>query len=227
MLVRQRNALVGLCLAALSGCGGGSVDAGDVLVVAQVDITPPDLSLVTGTTRQLQATPKTSSGITVPNRPVTWSSDDPGIASVSNSGLVTAVGNGSTHIKATVDGVHGDITVAVTPKHVASVSVVPNQVPLLVGESVDLIATPRDDDGRPPTGRVVSFSSDKPLIATVSGDRHVVAVAPGLTVVRATSEGKVGTSNIAVSARPAAQLDFQNEPGTGAAGVPLASIRIE
>jgi hypothetical protein len=228
MLVRRRVTLSGLVsLAALSGCGGGSVDAGDVLVVAQVEITPPDLSVVTGSTRQLQATPKTSSGITVPNRSVSWSSDDPGIASVSTSGLVTAVATGSTQVNATVDGVRAGIPVEVTPKPVVTVSVVPSQSALLVGETVDLIATPRDDNSQPLTGRTVSFASDNPLIATVSGDGHVVAVAPGLTVIRATIEGKVGTANIAVSARPATQLDFQNEPATGAAGTPLPAIRIE
>jgi hypothetical protein len=73
----------------------------------------------------------------------------------------------------------------------------------------------------------VSFASDNPAIASVSTDGHVTAVTPGLTVVRATVEGKVGTANISVSARPAAQLDFQTEPGTGAAGAPLAPVRIE
>lgn len=227
MLVRRRDALLGLCLAALSGCGGGSVDAGDVLVVAQVDITPPDLSLVSGSNRQLQATPKTSSGITVPNRAVSWSSDDPGIASVSTSGLVTAVATGTTHINAAVDGVQAGIAVEVTPKPVVTVSVVPSQSALLVGETVDLIATPRDDNSQPLTGRVVSFASDNPLIATVSGDGHVVAVAPGLTVIRATIEGKVGNANVSVNARPATQLDFQNQPASSAAGTPLPAIRIE
>ncbi|HKP29757.1 MAG TPA: Ig-like domain-containing protein [Gemmatimonadales bacterium] len=228
MLVRRTVALFGLIsLAALTGCGGGSVDAGDVLVVSQIEITPPDLSLVSGSSGQLEATARTSSGITVPNRSVSWSSDDPGIASVSTSGLVTAVAAGETQIVATVDGVHAGIAVTVTPKPVASVSIVPSQSALLVGETVDLIATPRDDNSQPLTGRAVSFSSDNPLIATVSGDGHVVAVAPGLTVVRATIEGKVGTANIAVSARPATQLDFQNEPVTGSAGTPLPAVRIE
>jgi hypothetical protein len=136
-------------------------------------ITPPDLSVVTGSTRQLQATPKTSSGITVPNRSVSWSSDDPGIASVSTSGLVTAVATGSTQVNATVDGVRAGIPVEVTPKPVVTVSVVPSQSALLVGETVDLIATPRDDNSQPLTGRTVSFASDNPLIATVSGDGHV------------------------------------------------------
>ena len=228
MLVRHSAAALCLtALTALTGCGGGGVGAGDVLVVAQVEITPPGVSLQAGSTHQLQATPKTSSGIAVPNRPVTWSSDDQGIATISTSGLLTGVGTGSTRVNATVDGVKGSVTVEITPKPVVTVTVVPSQVPLMVGETADLIATPRDENSQPLVGRAVSFSSDNPLIATVSGDGHVVAVSPGLTVVRATVEGKVGTANIAVSSRPAAQLDFQNEPTTAAAGAPLPAIRIE
>ena len=91
MLARLRVALSGVALlSALSGCGGGSVEAGDVLVVAQVEISPPDVELVAGRTQQLQAIPRTSSGISVPNRQVTWSSDDLGIASISTTGMLTA-----------------------------------------------------------------------------------------------------------------------------------------
>jgi hypothetical protein len=91
---------------ALAGCGSGSTGAGDVLVVAHIEISPPGITLVAGNTQQLQATPKTSSGITVPNRQVTWSSDDQGIATVS-SRHVSAVASGSTRISASVDGVRG------------------------------------------------------------------------------------------------------------------------
>ena len=227
MLARMRLALLGLAsLTALSGCGGGSVSAGDVLVVAQVEITPPDVELVAGRTQQLQATPKTSSGISVPNRQVTWSSDDLGIASVSTSGMVTAVAPGDTRINATVDGVKGSTQVSITPRVVATVSVVPDQVTLLVGESNDLQAIARDSDGQAIPGQTASFASDNPFIATVSPDGHVTAVAPGLTVVRATVAGKIGTANVAVNSLPATQLDFQSEPGTGAAGQPLPPVRI-
>lgn len=228
MRVRLRAARLTLaCLAALSGCEGGSLGAGDVLVVAQIDITPPGLSLVAGTTRQLEATPKTSSGIPVPNRQVAWSSDDLGLATVSSIGMVTAVASGATRINAAVDGVRASIVVDIAPKPVVTVSVVPDQVAILVGGTSDLSAIPRDSDGQPLPGRAVTFASDNPLIATVSTDGHVTAAAPGLTVVRATVEGKVGTANVSVSARPATQLDFQTEPGTGAAGVALTPIRIE
>src|SRR5207344_2873535 len=137
------------------------------------------------------------------NRQVTWSSDDLGIASVSTSGMVTALAPGDTRINATVDGVKGSTQVTITPRVVASVSVVPDQVTLLVGESNDLQAIARDSEGQTIPGQTASFASDNPFIATVSPAGHVTAVAPGLTVVRATVAGKIGTANVAVNSLPA------------------------
>lgn len=227
-MLTHARVLVGVLagLAALAGCGGGGVGAGDVLVVAAIEITPPGLSLVAGDTRQLQATPRTSSGIAVPNRPVAWSSDDLGVATVSSAGLVTAAAAGSTRISASVDGVRGSIAVTITPKPVVSVSLVPDQVTILVGESRGFAVIARDADGQPVPGRPATLVSDNPLIATIAQSGEVTGVSPGLTVVRATVDGRTGTANVAVNARPATQLDFETQPGTGSAGVPLPAVRI-
>ena len=61
-----------------------------------VTVTPSQFDLAVGGTRQLVAQ---VSGTT--NQSVTWSSDDPQVASVSNTGLVTGVSDGTTIIRAT------------------------------------------------------------------------------------------------------------------------------
>ena len=216
-----------LGLVASLGCGSETTGAGDVLAVASVEISPPELALVAGTTAQLNATPKTSSGIAVPNRQATWSTDDPGIATVSDQGLVSAVGAGATRINARVDGVSASIPVDVSPKGVATVTLAPSQVSLLVGETRNLTVTARSQDGETLPGRPATFVSDNPEIATVSDAGQVTAVGPGLTVITATVEGKSGTANVAVNALPATQLEFQNQPGTGAAGSPIPPVRVE
>ena len=227
MLRRSNHLTFSLALLAVVGCESQSTGAGDVLVVAEIEISPPGLSLVAGATGLLVATPKTSSGIVVPNRQATWSSDDLGIATVSEDGAVTGVSTGTTSIHATIDGVQGTVTVEVSPRGVATVTVAPPQLTLKVGETGDLIATPRDADGEAISGRQITFSSDNPLIATVSGTGHVTAVATGLTVVTATVEGKSGTANVSVTSLPATQLEFQNQPATGAAGTPIPAVRVE
>ena len=227
MLARFRSTIALVALLGVLGCGTEGTGAGDVLIVAEVEISPPVLALVDGNTAQLEAIPRSSSGIVIPNRQATWSSDDPGVASVSSAGVVTAVATGSTHINATIDNVRAQATVEVSPRAVAAVSVDPAQLTLLVGETGNLTVTARDAAGEPLPGRPVTFSSDNPLIATVSAAGLVAGVSTGLTVITATIEGKSATANVMVSSLPATQLDFQNEPATGAAGSPIPAVRVE
>ena len=59
----------------------------DVLLVARVDVTPPSASLNPQETLQLEATPKSSGGVVLPPREVTWSSSAPALVTVSATGL--------------------------------------------------------------------------------------------------------------------------------------------
>lgn len=215
-------------LAALvaAACVSDTTGGGALLVVSQIDVQPPGASIILGATQQLTATPKTSSGITVPNRPVTWSSSDLGIATVSTSGLVTGVAVGQATITAHVDDVTADVAVNVTPKPVASVTVEPPQVALQVGGAQQLQATARDAQGQPLQDRPITFLSDNPAVASVSTLGLVVAIAPGNTTARATSEGRTGTSAITVTPRPASRLGFLTHPSNGTAGLALAPFRV-
>jgi hypothetical protein len=92
--------------------------------VAVVEVTPPQLSLLVGETRQLTATPKSGSGVALTARPVSWSSANGNVASVDGAGALTAVGVGSTTITASSEGRNGTVAVevrSVTPT-LASVS---------------------------------------------------------------------------------------------------------
>src|SRR5438132_24372 len=87
----------------------------DVLVVAQVAVSPPTATLTTQETLQFDAVPKTAGGLILPPRDVVWSSSAPTVASVSSSGVVRALALGSASIRATVDGVQGEAAITVTP----------------------------------------------------------------------------------------------------------------
>jgi len=74
--------------------------------VAAVVVTPPaSTNLNVGDTLQLQATAKDASGAVVPNATITWSSSNPSVATVSSTGLVTAVAAGTVSITAAVGSV--------------------------------------------------------------------------------------------------------------------------
>jgi hypothetical protein len=83
----------------LSACGGGT----DAPVIARIVITPGSQTLLsTGATVQLTATAVASDGTTIPGVGFTWSSLD-APATVSPSGLVTAVENGSGRVVASAE----------------------------------------------------------------------------------------------------------------------------
>jgi serine/threonine-protein kinase len=80
---------------------------------ASVSVTPTATTLAVGDTRQLSSTIRDARGDALTDRTVTWRSDDPGIASVSPSGLAQAVAPGTTTIAAETRGVTGTATITV------------------------------------------------------------------------------------------------------------------
>src|SRR2546425_11916692 len=68
---------------------------------------PASSNLTAGQTVQLTATLKDGAGNVVINRPITWASSDSAMATVSGSGLVSALGAGSPTITATSEAVAG------------------------------------------------------------------------------------------------------------------------
>lgn len=83
--------------------------------VAAVAVSPATAGVQVGSTVQLVAALRDPNGYAVTGRLVTWSSAAPGTASVSSSGLVTAVAEGGpVTVTATSEGVDGTATVTVT-----------------------------------------------------------------------------------------------------------------
>jgi Big-like domain-containing protein/calcineurin-like phosphoesterase family protein len=87
-----------------------------------------------------------------------------------------------------------------SPKEpVASVVVDPPVATTLAGGSASLTARPENANNDPLSGRVVTWSSDNTVAATVSGSGLVTGVVVGSATVTATCEGKSGTSAILVT----------------------------
>ena len=125
---RPRRLIVGLVLTSfalglgsiLLACGGdpGVTDPGPG-EVASVAVTPTDLSMTAlGDTVTLSATARDAGGATVPGASFTWSSSDVNVATVSATGLLTAMGNGTTTVTARAAGVDGSASVDVTQEPV-------------------------------------------------------------------------------------------------------------
>ena len=105
-------------LATVSGptaCGGsdGVTEPPTPPSVASVQVSPSQLSLPAGETRQLSVTLRDAAGSVLTGRSVMWSSSDGDVATVDLNGLVTAVAIGAATITATSERKTGSAAVAV------------------------------------------------------------------------------------------------------------------
>jgi hypothetical protein len=87
---------------------------------------------------------------------------------------------------------------ALPPEPVASLTVTPDTLTLVVGDSRKLTATLLNRAGSPLTGRPVEWSSSDTALARVDGDGVVTGIAAGFVFVTATSEGLADTASVAV-----------------------------
>src|SRR6266702_5461975 len=176
--------------------------------VASVDVTPGAPSVQLNATVQLTATPRDVNGNALTGRTVTWQTSDAGVATVDVNGLVTAkAGGGPVTITATSEGKNGTAAITVTIP-VSSVDVTPGTPTIQLNATVQLTATPKDADGNPLTGRVVTWQTSDAGVATVDANGLVTGKAVGGPVtITATSEGRSGTSAVTVIPIPVASVD--------------------
>ena len=89
------------------GGGGGSAPAG---TITTINLTPVTATIAVNGTQQFTAVGKDSGGNTVNGATFTWSSSNPAVATISNSGLATGMTAGTTTITASISyagGIYG------------------------------------------------------------------------------------------------------------------------
>ena len=165
------------------------------------------------------------------NKAVTWSSDNISVATVDANGLVTAVAEGSATITVTTeDGsktASCTVTVTTATVPVTGVTLDPTSLTLDVNQTAPLTATITPSDA---TNQNVTWTSDNPSVATVSGG-VVTAVAPGEATITATTAdgGFAATCTVTVNKpvlppQPSDPAPSQPE-GSGSTGSTSAAPR--
>lgn len=195
-------------LALFAACGGSSTPpVPPVTPVASVSVSPATNALAVGATVQLTATPLSSTGAALTGRTIAWTSSS-AAATVSTSGLVTAVSGGTATITATVEGITGTAAVTISaPRPVRSVVVAPNPAQVAEGQSLPLSAQPRDSAGTVLLDRTVTWTSGDTLIARVgSGTGVLFGVRQGTTTITASSENVTAQVPVTVTPIPVARV---------------------
>jgi len=112
------------------------------------------------------------------------------------------------------------------PIPVDHVTVSPPTPSLSVGQSTQLTATAYDKDGNVLSGRTITWQTDAPAVATVSGSGMVDAVAAGSAHIEATAESKTGSATVSVTSgsTPGPTLTKVSGDGqTATMGAPLGA----
>ncbi len=141
------------------------------------------------------------------NKEVTWSSNNPEVATVEQDGKVVAQKPGNATITVTTkDGnktATCEVIVKETPVAVTGVGLNTNKVELSVGEGNKLVATVTPEAA---ANKEVTWSSNNPEVATVDQDGKVVAQKPGnATITVTTKDGnKTATCEVTVKETPVA-----------------------
>nr|WP_276510257.1 Ig-like domain-containing protein [Longimicrobium terrae] len=164
-------------------------------------------TLTPGATLILNAVAYDAQGNALSGRALSWTSANPAVASVSGTGVVSAVAlGGPVAITATSEGVSATVQVTVALPPVATVTVSPAQQTLAPGATFQFTAVARDALVNPLTGRAVTWTTANPAFATVSATGLVTAHSEGQVTVTATVEGRSGTALITVTPAPIATL---------------------
>lgn len=157
-----------------------------------------------GGTRQLAATTKDATGAVLTGRVILWTSSAPQVATVSESGLVRAVGPGPVRITATSEGKSGFVDFTAVATRSCGVLIDPYNPVVAVGRTVQLSARGYDaieGPGVPCAVVVTGWRSSDQSIATVDGTGLVRGVAPGTAMITVTTT-TAGTASAIVTVLP-------------------------
>lgn len=165
---------IGVGSASISAVADGKTASVAVTVTpelaATVTVTPGVLTLRKGNSQQLVATARNASQTVIAGRTFRWLSSNSAIASVSSTGLVTAIAPGVVQVSAEADLVVGVTTITITEVPIKSCSLTPASFKVTVGQTVQPTLTLRDtaDNVIPTLGRPIAWTSSSEAVASIT-----------------------------------------------------------
>ena len=182
MRIDIRTGWIALVLAGAAGCGGGSDDPPTTntnQTAASLDLTISGTSPITaiGDTRTLTASVRDANDAVIAGAPVSYSTSNGSVVTVSGTGSVVATGNGTATITATSGTATDQVQVSVEQK-LSAITLA--TTPMVIGTTAQLAPVARDARNNAIAG-VTGFTiaSASPAVAVVSPAGVVTAIAPG------------------------------------------------
>jgi hypothetical protein len=172
-----------------------------------------------GATTQATASAKDANGNSIPSTPITWSTSNSAIATVTG-GTIRGVKAGTAYIKAVSGSYRDSVAVTVsggttTPTPVlTSITLTPNNPTIVLGSSQTFTAVGKDQNGNAMTGVSFTWSSSNPGVMSVTNG-VVTALTVGLAALNVSSNGVNASTQVTVIAStplPPPASTGSNEP---------------
>jgi hypothetical protein len=215
-------------------CDDGGINPEAATFAQHINLGQGPTQSVVGQYRQFRAT-----GVDSLGRPAggtaTWSSSNPDVAIVSETGLVQAIAPGTANIEARVLGAKASSPITVVPWElpaastdpVASVTIVPAELTLPVQGVWRAAAVVRDAKERLLTTRPVTWTIAEDSIASINTVGLVTGIANGSATLKATAEGVTATVPLNVAASASVVSSWPNLPAdyTPIADEPFSTLK--
>ena len=166
------------------------------VAVSSVELDETNITLKEGETKTLKVTVKPDNAT---DKTVTWGSSKTDVATVDNTGKVSAIKEGVASITATSGGKSASckVTVEKAVVEVTSITLSETSVTLTEGETKTITATVNPSDA---TDKTVTWSSYNPSVATVSNGT-ITAWTPGSADITAECGGKTASCYVIVTTK--------------------------
>jgi uncharacterized protein YjdB len=186
--------------------------------VAKIEVEPDPANVIRGKTLQLSVVATNASGAPVTGRTTLWTTDNPGIATVSSAGVVTGVAFGVANVTAAIEGARGVAHVVVGFGTVDRIVIQPSEPVVEEGTTLALTAQPLDVAGNVVEDADVFWSSSNPAVAQVSEFGVITGVALGTTRITVRAQTAEVGVNVTVVPAVAATLQISPRPAQLEAG---------
>jgi len=217
---RILGALLPLCaIAWVTACNGSGSAIPVYPKLTSISVTPATLNVAAGVTDQLAATALYSDGskqdVTLT---ATWTSSNAQAATISVSGLASALTPGSTTLTATLGGVSGSATLTVTAATLVAIGVTPAMPSLAAGSVEQFTATGvYTDNSKHDLTALVTWISSRPSVASISNSAASSGIATtllaGSTSISATLNG-ISSPAVTLTVTPATLASIAVTPVT-------------
>ena len=195
--------------------------------LSSLNISPSSLNLANGTSGKLTATAIFSDGSSVDvSNQTTWSPGDAGVASVDDSGLVTANSVGSTTVTADYGALSKDVAITTTNATLETLTVSPATATLANGLTKQFNATATfSDNTTQDVTSSVSWSSSDTTVADIDVAGLATASTKGTATITASLSSQTSTATLTVSDATLVSLTIEPDSITMAKG-DTASIKV-